>query len=90
MAEKSTRLKIWRLRHKLTHAQMSMETGIPLRTYQRLEAGGLSNPPIRYLMNCAVVHGVPLEEVCEPEWLEWTEFVAGVRHPHAAPPPASP
>ena len=79
-----TRLKIWRERANLTQEQMSKETGIPLRTYQRLEAGGLYNPPIRYLVNCAVVHGVSLSEVCEPEWLDWT-VVAGVRHPNAAP-----
>lgn len=83
--KKATQLKIWRFRHKLTQEQMSEEAGIPLRTYQRLEAGELWNPPVRYLVNCAIVHGVPLAEVCEDEWLEWTEFVAGYRHPHAAP-----
>lgn len=43
-----------------------------MRTYQRLESGGLKNPPIRHLVNCALAFGVDLEEVCEPEWLEWT------------------
>lgn len=53
---------------------MAERTGIPLRTYQRLEAGMIPNPPIRYLVNCAIVLEVELEAVCEPEWLRWTQF----------------
>lgn len=83
--KKATRLKIWRDRAKLTQEQMSKEAGIPLRTYQRLEAGDLWNPPIRYLINCAIAHAVPLNEICEDEWLDWTEFVAGYRHPNTGP-----
>jgi transcriptional regulator with XRE-family HTH domain len=60
---------------------MAERTGIPLRTYQRLEAGKITNPPIRYLVNCAIVLGVDLEEVCEPEWLRWSELSAGADEP---------
>lgn len=55
----------------LTQEDMARRVGIPLRTYQRLEAGGLANPPIRYLVNCALALTLELPEVCEPEWLEW-------------------
>jgi transcriptional regulator with XRE-family HTH domain len=51
--------------------EMAERTGIPLRTYQRLESGELTNPPIRYLVNCALALTLELDEVCEPEWLEW-------------------
>jgi transcriptional regulator with XRE-family HTH domain len=58
--------------------EMAERTGIPLRTYQRLESGGLANPPIRYLVNCALTLTLELAEVCEPEWLAWlpTEHAA--------------
>lgn len=57
-----------------TQAFMSEHTGIPLRTYRRLENGELTNPPIRYLVNCAIVLNVALESVCEEDWLRWTNF----------------
>jgi len=55
----------------LRQEDLARRTDIPLRTYQRLEAGGLANPPIRYLVNCALALTLELAEVCEPEWLEW-------------------
>lgn len=62
----------WTLRE--TQASMSEKTGIPLRTYRRLENGEMENPPITYLVNCAIVLGQPLEAICEQEWLSWTPF----------------
>jgi hypothetical protein len=59
---------------------MSRLTGIASQTYWRLERGQLKNPPIRYLVNCAVVLDCGLEDVCEKEWLAWTPF-AGARKP---------
>lgn len=64
---------------------MSLMTGIPLRTYQRLENGKLTNPPIRYLTNCALALGVPLEEVCELAWVEWTRLEGGPPSPPRTP-----
>jgi DNA-binding XRE family transcriptional regulator len=72
------RTRLAELRSKRTpvikQERMAELTGIPLRTYQRLEVGKIMNPPIRYLVNCALVLEVDLESVCEPEWLRWTDF----------------
>lgn len=65
----------------LTQKSVSERTGIPLRTYRRLENGELTNPPLRYLVNCALVLNVPLEDVCEDEWLRWTPFDTTARKP---------
>jgi hypothetical protein len=65
-----------------TQAFMSEHTGIPLRTYRRLESGELENPPIRYLVNCAIVLAAPLEDVCEDQWLRWTEFARQATGPN--------
>lgn len=59
-----------------TQAWMSEKTGIALRTYRRLESGEIENPPIGYLVNCALVLDVPLEKVCEGAWLRWMSFSA--------------
>jgi transcriptional regulator with XRE-family HTH domain len=53
---------------------MSEKTGIPLRTYLRLENGEMENPPITYLVNCAIVLNMPLEDICEAAWLAWSPF----------------
>lgn len=50
---------------------MSAKTGIPLRTYRRLESGQIDDPPISYLVNCAIVLNIPFEDVCETDWLRW-------------------
>jgi transcriptional regulator with XRE-family HTH domain len=69
-----------------TQETMSRKTGIGLRAYRRLENGQLQNPPIRYLVNASKVLGVPLEEICEPEWLEWTVFDVSAPDPPASAP----
>jgi transcriptional regulator with XRE-family HTH domain len=78
MRRRIPRTRLGELRQKtrpsIKQEAMSERAGIPLRTYQRLEAGKIPNPPIRYLVNCAIVLGVELEDVCEPEWLRWTKF----------------
>lgn len=78
MRRRTPRTRLAELRIKripvMKQETMSVRTGIRLRTYQRLEAGKIPNPPIRYLVNCAIVLGVELEAVCEPEWLRWTDL----------------
>ncbi len=52
-------------------------TGIPLTTYRRLErgkSGDLDNPPLRYLINCALVLQMMIEEVFPVALDEWTVF----------------
>jgi hypothetical protein len=53
---------------------MALATGPSVATYQRLERGEMSNPPLRYLVNCAIVRKVELDEVIEDEWREWYPF----------------
>jgi transcriptional regulator with XRE-family HTH domain len=78
MRRRTPRTRLAELRSKripvIKQETMATLTGIPLRTYQRLEAGKITNPPIRYLVNCAIVLEVELEAVCEPAWLRWTDF----------------
>jgi transcriptional regulator with XRE-family HTH domain len=50
---------------------MAEATGLGRSTYWRLESGGYVNPPLRYLVNCAIVLDVDLAELIEPSWLEW-------------------
>lgn len=49
-------------------------TGIPLRTYRKLESGEIENPGIRYLINCALVLKMSLEEVSPVPLDEWTQI----------------
>lgn len=50
---------------------MSQLTGIPVASYRRLERGQVENPPLRHLVNCALVLRVPVAEVIEDRWLKW-------------------
>lgn len=60
---------------------MSQRTGISLRTYRRLENGSIENPPIGYLVNCALVLNLSLEDILESEWLTWMSFDDTVEPP---------
>lgn len=53
---------------------MAALTGISPAQYRRLERGQIENPPLRYLVNCALVLRVDLFEVVEDRWLEWMPF----------------
>lgn len=72
-----------RQRARLSQEQLAEQTGVSLRTLQRLERGELDNPPVRYLVNCAIVLGVSLEAVMQPEWSGWTAFPGGPSAPPA-------
>lgn len=76
-----SRLHRARVEHNETQESMSRKTGIGLRTYRRLENGEIANPPLRYLVNCALSLDVALIEICEPGWVQWSMFQA-----HAAKP----
>ena len=64
---------------------MVRDTGIPMSTYQRLEAGGYERLPYQALYNCAVVLQVEIDELIDDRFKEWTTF-----HPRASRPPAVP
>lgn len=53
---------------------LAQRAGLSLRTLQRIERLEIDNPPIRYLSNCAIALGCPLEDVIEPEWRERKDF----------------
>lgn len=81
MPEPSPRTRLARLRlgRGRSQQEISWVTGLSIATYQRLERGEISNPPLRYLVNCAIALGVELDEVIEEEWREWHAFSARAR-----------
>ena len=70
-AKNETKLGRLRTERGVSQEELAEAVGISLATYRRLERGQLKNPPVRYLVNCAIALGVELEEILEPEWLEW-------------------
>jgi transcriptional regulator with XRE-family HTH domain len=66
-----TRLAKARVKSQLTQDEMSALTGMSRATYIRLEQGRMANPPLRYLVNCALVLRVRLEAILEEEWRSW-------------------
>jgi len=64
-----TKLARVRLASGLTQRDLAEATGISRSAYWRLERGRTVNPPLRHLTNCALVLGVPVEELIEDEWL---------------------
>jgi transcriptional regulator with XRE-family HTH domain len=69
-----TKLRTLRRARGILQRDLAKMTGVNQRTLQRLEFGEMDNPPLRYLVNCAIALGVELEEVLEDEWLEWKLF----------------
>lgn len=80
---KATRLAQQRLRRGLTQQELATATGLSLSMVRRLERGETRNPPLRYLVNCAIALGVKLDQILEDEWLEWYPLDLT----HAAKPP---
>ena len=81
--ERNTRLREVRLRMGYTQPAMAKRANLPLRTYQRLEAGELRNPPIRHVVNCALALGLRIQDVAEPEWIRWTTSPASPEPPES-------
>lgn len=71
LAAPQTRLNYIRRSQGVSQNELSAVTGISQRTLSRLENGELTNPPLRYLVNCAKALGVPWQELIEPAWEEW-------------------
>lgn len=70
-----------RVSKRISQADLARAAGLSVRTYRRLEAGQLNNPPIRYLTNVALALDVPLTDVLETEWAQWTRFSDGAEQP---------
>jgi len=83
VADREPRTKLARVRRKAGVAQQDLAywTGLSRSTVQRLELGETSNPPIRYLTNCALVLGCALEDLIENEWRHWSVFDDHARRP---------
>jgi transcriptional regulator with XRE-family HTH domain len=62
-------------------SELASKTGISDRTLPRLENGEIGNPPLRYLVNCALVLGVDWHELVEDEWETWIQLPAGPAAP---------
>lgn len=82
--EQKTRLAKWRERRGITQEELARATGLSNSVYWRLEKGRYDNPPLRYLMNCALALGCSLDDLLEEEWRQWMVFDQG----KAATPPA--
>jgi transcriptional regulator with XRE-family HTH domain len=77
-----TRLAELRVDRGVPQRTMAELLGMGLTAYQKLERSEEPNPRLRHLVNAAEVLKVELDELIEPEWLEW-QPVDG----HAEPPP---
>lgn len=80
-----TRLAAHRRRRGLSQADLAELTGVSIRTIQRIESRRYDNPPLRYLANCAIVLGCSLEDLIEPEWLEWLDLGVSAPRPDKDP-----
>ena len=60
-----------RLRRGVTQQELADAIGIPLIAYWRLEHGRTGNPPLHYLVNCAIALGVELDDLIEDDWRAW-------------------
>lgn len=56
-------------------------TGLSIATYQRLGRGELWNPPLRYLVNCAIALEADLDDVIDDDWRTWHSFSARAKEP---------
>lgn len=55
----------------MSQTELATASGLSIATLRRLERGSIVNPPLRYLTNCAIVLGCPMEELVEDEWRQW-------------------
>jgi CheY-like chemotaxis protein len=74
---------------RLVQEDMAELTGLPMATYRRVERGELTNPPIRYLVNCWHVlrtrqPDLALADLLEPDWMGWTVFSRTAQSPPSA------
>jgi hypothetical protein len=53
---------------------MAERSGVKLGSYRRLERGELANPPVRWIVNCAIILDVSWQDLWEPAWNEWLDL----------------
>lgn len=72
LAAPKTQLNYIRRSQGVSQAHLAEVTGISERNLSRLENGEMSNPPLRYLVNCALALGLDDWRVLvEPAWETW-------------------
>lgn len=76
-AESDTPLSYQRISAGVSQQELADAVGVSVRTIQRLETGATPFPSLRLLINCAIALRVNLQQVCQPEWLQWTAFTEG-------------
>jgi transcriptional regulator with XRE-family HTH domain len=69
-----TKLAKLRLERGINQEELAAVTGISIATYRRLVRGEMPNPPLGYLVHCALALGVDLDEIFDDEWLSWHVF----------------
>lgn len=80
-----SRLAKRRIEQDISQATLARLSGISLRTLVRLERMETDNPPLRYLVNLAIVLQCRVDDLIEDEWLEWGVFSgSGPAHPPRA------
>ena len=71
-APATTNLAKARLKAGITQQQMAEWVGVSLRHYRRLETANdkvrYDNPPLSFLVNCALALHVPFDDVAPPRW----------------------
>ncbi len=75
-SKEATQLAQKRIERGLSQVELAEASGLSIATLRRLERGTVENPPLRYLANCAIVLGCPLEELVEEEWRQWLPLAA--------------
>jgi transcriptional regulator with XRE-family HTH domain len=66
-----TRLAQWRVKRGATQASLAGAVGLSLATYRRLERGQNPNPPLGYLVNCAIALGCELDDLLDDHYRDW-------------------
>lgn len=64
---------------------MSLDTGIPIASYQRYEAGKYDKPPYMQLYNCAIVLEVDVEDLIDDRFKKWHVYSARAKKPPRTP-----
>lgn len=80
-----TKLAARRLERDATQLDMSKDTGISLKHYQRLEVGNYQQVPYAQLVNCARVLEVEVEDLIEDKFKNWNVFSADAKEPPTVP-----
>lgn len=69
-----SRLAAARRARGISQEELASRIGVPIASYRRLENGGIDNPRLGQLVNCAIALEVELTSLIEDDWLEWSKL----------------